>query len=365
MKITFSAAIFTGGPVRLAMTAKSINSLNQQTYPHIQKILVNGDGNNSKINELVSEGVNLEGWDIIDFPIDTFVRKEFYSLHRWPGQAALLRSTGDFFYTMNDDDFLANDFFYRMANLFEKYPEAVTGIGLPASYLHETDEYIFLKNRSGDWNNRPEYESGLDLYRKSYAEIEQYYNPNIGFQFVSKTSMVRDVATTFFSTGGFPNFSWQYVAARGGTVFDPKALMYWGRHSGEEHNDKDFDHCYHGIYKILWKDFVKSNDAFFDKYFPNSTKDKKILKRYFERLFVQYSVSMLLDFLSLGKRLRREKVSYKFQEKEQEANLRFPVFLHLGILAKRPLTTISYLQRALRTSLLLSTGKLPEEEKWT
>jgi hypothetical protein len=163
------------------------------------------------------------------------------------------------------------------------------------------------------------------------------------------------VATSFFSTGGFPNFSWQYIAVLGGTVFDPEALMYWGRHDGEEHNDKDFDHCYHGIYKVLWKEYIDSNNAFFDKFLPNSGSDKKVFESYFDKLFAAYSVSMLFDYLALGKRFRGEKVVRQFNEKAGELN--FPVRMHLGILAKRPIYSFTYALLALKSSFQVSIGR--------
>ncbi len=345
--ITFSAAIFIGGPTRPEITSKSVTSLNNQTYSSLQKILVNGSGYSlSIINSL---GLNLAGWEIVNFPVDTFVRSEVFSLHRWPGQAALRISTGNFFFTMNDDDFLELDFFERMAILFRKYPHAVTGIGLPASYFHESKQIVHRKSRENDWRTRPECESGLDLIKKHLSGKYPFYNPNPGFQFVSKTDLVRDVADTFFSTGGFPEDSFVQVAMRGDTVFDKDAIMYWGRHKGQEHFDKTYDHYWYGIYRRMFDTYINVNSEIASRFLLNPAELQKYLKNYHRKYLVSITLDCISLQLHLGARFRRTKFYNPYAAKS--SGMKFPWILHLSSLLRNPLFVIQNIYLRLRDSI--------------
>ncbi len=348
MSLGFSAAIFTGGPRRLDITAKSIDSLNDQSYKNLQKILVNGGSPPHQTAELISKGVDLDGWTIIDFPIDTYVRTERFSLHRWPGQAALLAATNEFFFTMNDDDHLATDFFERMSVLFEKYPLAVTGMGLPVSYYHDTN--TSEKTRAGfgnpiqgdkshlSWRSRPECEPGIDLVRKIFCEnlgVSYYTNP--GFQLVCRTDLVREVSDTFFSVGGFPdNASPLQVAIRGDTVFDPEALMFWGRHSGQEHFDKDTDHYWLAIYKEMYGSFSKINSTIIKRFLPDNLNDIKKVKQYYRKALVGESLSALLDYFSVSRHKKSNNRSEMSLYKKRPIGARFPFFVHALIVLRNP-----------------------------
>jgi hypothetical protein len=365
MNVSFSAAIFTGGPFRLDITSKSISSLDNQNYGNLQKILVNGDGNELKIPALQRMGHNFSDWTIINFPVDTFERKDIFSLHRWPGQAALQASKNDYFFTMNDDDFLAEDFFERMARLFTKYPGAVTGMGLPVSYIHETGEVIITRPRNCDWRTRPEVESGISHFRKVYSNLGQYYNPNPGFQFVSKTDYVREVKDTFFSTGGFPDHSFQSVLIRGETVFDSKALMYWGRHNGQEHNTKTLDHAFNGIYKELYESVINVNTVIFDRYLPNSRFDKKLYKKYFNEYLVQVSMNQVLGYLSIGSRIRNRNFKSTWEFSEFMEKHRFPILMHLGIFLAHPLFALKQFLLNGKHSIIHSLKLNTDAQKWS
>jgi len=70
---------------------------------------------------------------------------------------------------MNDDDFLANDFFTKIINLLEKYPSAIAGIGLPKLFDYETQEFGKIwQPRDKLGNTRSEFESGYDVVRKIF-----------------------------------------------------------------------------------------------------------------------------------------------------------------------------------------------------
>jgi glycosyltransferase involved in cell wall biosynthesis len=365
MGLSFSAAIFTGGPIRLDITCKSIESLNNQTYDDVQKILVNGDGNSEKIDALKKFGADLSDWEIIDFPIDTYDRNDINSLHRWPGRAALKVSKGDFFFTMNDDDSVSTDFFYRMARLLQKHPEAVTGIGLPVSFIHETGEIIKRRPRHADWRTRPEVEPGIDCFRKIYREYgDPFYNPNPGFQFVCKTDYVRDVQETFFSDGAFPDVSFQSVLIRGETVFDPEALMLWGRHEGQVHNDMEQDHFFNGAYFHTYKLALKVNDAVFDRFLPNSGQDKKLFRTYYNSYLAETSIDFLLDFIGFGRFIRGQKnTTWKF--KSVANGRKFPFGLHLRFLISHPIISSKLLFLKGKTALMIIFAEPPIFQKWS
>lgn len=98
MDALVSAAILSGEVhSRLSYVKKSIDSLNAQSYPYMQKILVNGGNPPHQTELLIKSGLDLQEWTIIDFPIDTMEADKSPS-HKFTGAAALLASSGEFFF---------------------------------------------------------------------------------------------------------------------------------------------------------------------------------------------------------------------------------------------------------------------------
>ncbi len=356
MEIGFTAAVLSGElRNRLDKTAKSINSLNNQTHKNLQKILVNGGSPPHQTQELLASGINLDGWTILDFPIDAMDISAGWSTHRWNGQAALHATEKEFFFAMNDDDFLSSDFFERIAKLFSKYPSAVTGMGLSVSYYHETDEFgtiplldpYDINNGSYvlSWKSRPECEPGIDLVRKTFFIQKYDYNPNSGFQPVCRTDLVRDVAQYFFSEGGHPDYSSYFqMVVRGDTVFDPEALMYWGKHSGQDHFKMRYKHFWFCSYKELFRMASRNNTMVFKRLLPENLSDAKKIKRYFNQILVSASLLAILDRYSVVSRLRGKGYKPSQFKENIPVGVKFPLFRHLLIAFKNPIISIKFLK---------------------
>lgn len=315
---------------------KSIESINNQTYKSLQKILVNG-GNPPHQTELLQHlGADLSGWIIIDFPIDTMEIHRGTSTHKWTGQAALNAASGEYFFSMNDDDFLEIDFFEKIVKLFKKYPSAISGMGVPIYYYYDTDTYGSYKiptDKNG--NIRPEYESGLEVTKKIFFEKSQTYQRVIGFQPVSKTSKLRDVSTTFFSHGFPDTSSYFQLVSRGPAVFDSTALMYWGKHSSQ-HNLRASDrHYWFGSYKEDFTQYSKINCEIFKTYLPSNKSEVKKIKKFYKRLLIFSSLLALNSRFS--HKVNKNELDYKSNENYNGEPVKFPVALHLKIVLGGPI----------------------------
>jgi glycosyltransferase involved in cell wall biosynthesis len=346
MEIGFSAAVLSGGVRdRLGMTSKSINSLNNQTHKNLQKILVNGGSPPHQTQELLALGVNLDGWTILDFPIDTMDISSAGGVHRWNGQAALHASEKEFFFAMNDDDFLAPDFFDRMAIMFKKYPSAVTGMGLKVGYNHVNGEFgkpSHPKNKKG--TVRPEFEPGLEVVREIFFRENLSYGPSLGFQPVCRTNMVLDVAQSFFSDGFYPDCSSFFqMVARGDMVFDSEAFMYWGFHNNNDSRSWDNKIYWYCNHEKIFDTFSRNNILVFKKYLPDNLSDAKKIKSYFLKRVVSYSLFAISDYCSIANFIKGKgkKIS---ANKSNSEGVKFPIFRHLFVILKHPYTLVKVLQ---------------------
>lgn len=333
-KIGFSVAILSGEiRNRIPMTIKSIESINNQSYKNLQKILVNGGSPPHQTAELVDSRVNLDGWKILEFPIDAMDAENNWNMQRWNGLAALHAANKEFFFTMNDDDFISPDFFEKIAFLLNKYPSADTAMGLRVQFDHKSNlsaTPTYPRNKNGD--ARPEFEAGIDVVREIFFRNNLGYGPSLGFQPVCRTNLVREAGPGFFYTGIFPDCSSYFqVVSRGNMVFEKSAIMYWGIHESQDHNKWDNKNYWFALHEKIYMDALKNNLSVFKKYSPNNSHDLKNIKKYFLKRIVSVSLFALTHYFSIEnllKSIRRKRIPEHYN---------FPVTRHLLIILKRPI----------------------------
>jgi glycosyltransferase involved in cell wall biosynthesis len=332
-EIGFSVAILSGEiRNRIPMTIKSIESINNQNYKNLQKILVNGGSPPHQTAELENYGVNLADWTILDFPIDAMDAENNWNMQRWNGLAALHAASKEFFFTMNDDDLISPDFFEKIAFLLKKYPSADTGIGLRVGFDHKTNSPAtptYPKNKNGD--ARPEFEAGIEVIREIFFRNNLGYGPSLGFQPVCRTNLVREAGPGFFYQGIFPDCSSYFqVVSRGDMVFERNAIMYWGIHESQDHNKWHNKNYWFALHEKIFTEALENNLNIFAKYLPNNHSDINNIEKYFLKRIVSTSLFSLTHRFSVLSLLKRKK------SKKLMGNQRFPLFKHLRIILKRP-----------------------------
>lgn len=316
------------------MIEKSLNSINNQSYKNLQKILINGGNPPHQTSRLKSLGVNLSDWEIVDFPTDCMDIQNNWELHRWNGAAALHVASGDFFFALNDDDFLSADFFLRINNLLDLYPNADSAMGLRVTYNHETGEYGEISHPV-DYKGRlrPQCEPGINLIRELFFRNNLAYGPSLGFQPVLRTSLVKELGPDFFYKGFYPDCGPYFqIVCRSDTIFDSQALMYWGIHEGQDHIRWDLNNFWNCKHEKVFSDFKNHNLKIFLDFFPHNYDDARQIKKYFEKRLTAISVFAIstryLNFKSSLNFLTRPKEPLKPQI--------FPLIKHLSIILKRP-----------------------------
>ena len=343
MEISFSAVVLSGEvQSRIPKTVKCINSISDQTYTNIQKILVNGGSPPHQTKDLIVQGANLSGWTIIDFPIDT-MEAHTKGTHRWTGQAALHASAGEYFFSMNDDDFLHKDFFEKMAKLFKKYPTAISGMGLPIVYDYDSNSFGTKPSCRDSKNNpRPEFEAGIEIVRKIFFSARNHYQPGLGFQPVFKTQFMRNVSETIFDSG-FPDFSSYFqVVARGDAVFDSEALMYWGKHSNQHNVRMTNRNYWQPHYAKELKRISKINKSVFKNYLPHNKDDLKRINKFFNQLIILLTLHALKLKIKSGVTLKNKIKLDKNQDNQEFYDKKFPWLNHFFILVTNPFPMIEW-----------------------
>ncbi len=259
--------------------------------------------------------------------------------HKFNGQAALLATKGEYFFSMNDDDFLANDFFAKMVKLFEKYPSAIAGIGQPILFNYETQEYGKIRYpRDKLGNTRPEFESGYDVVRKIFFENHTGYQMNIGFQPIIKTDYAKEVADTLFYDGGFPDTSIYFqVIVRGDFVYDASAKMFWGKHPGQSNLKSSLRHYYQLQYKYDYLLFSKTNCRVYSTFFPEDKKTLRLIKNYFNQNLVYSSLLCINSFFSISSTLKGNgRKSNPYKTNSDFNSTKFPLLKHVFIIFSHP-----------------------------
>ena len=319
------------------MTAKSLICINNQTFPGIQKLFINTGRDISELNFLRAQGALTDDWEIFSFPIPIFDNSLLEASYCIAVKTALANSIGKYFFGMNDDDHLAVDFFERMSNLFTKYPDAISGIGLMNRYFHANSRIVAPPIGSGkglNWKNRPEIEDGINVFRQFYGKRNYYYNPNPGFAYVCRIDKIKEVEKTYLYGAGYPDNSCLIqIVSRGKTVFDPNAHMYWGRHEKQEHLNYDTKHYWDCSYKEHLKRILDINIDFMKKYHPHLVSEQKMLKQYFRIVLIDSSINSFLMYLK-----KRGFVNLRLNTLQEidHGNKKFPIIRHLCIILSHP-----------------------------
>jgi hypothetical protein len=350
----FTVAIFSGGSPRPEMTSKALKSINEQTFPDIEKIFINGGRHESELNYLKNLGVLTSDWFVINFPIPIFDVSLVEAAYCIYVKSALASTSGEFFFGMNDDDHLAEDFFERMDKLFSKHPNAISGIGIMNRYFHSDSRIVPAPHGNDmyqDWRCRPEVEDGINLFREIYLHRNYFYNPNPGFAFVCKTEKIREVESSYLFGAGYPDNSCLIqVVSRGETIFDANAHMYWGRHENQEHFKYDARHYWNCSYKKLFNTIALTNIEFMKIFHPSLSKERKALKRYFKFQLIDSSLDALSTYLARKKLTR---TNSRILPEFNSINKKFPMVKHILILFNSPHYVLKRIQKKLRLKFSL------------
>ena len=284
--------VLTGGPPRPEKTARALKALNDQSFSGIQKILINNARSDEEINHLRANGNLTDDWEVITFETSEYISGDYGSVWRVPGNRALDKAVGQYIFFQSDDDFLANDFFSKMASLFEKYPGAVCAVGLPVYYNWLTNEK-FLKPGRRTWTTRPTIEPGRDLLLKQLADAK--YSNNCLFSYVMETSKVRDVRDSLFETG-FPDHNCLFqVGLRGLVAFDKSAEMYWGVHSGQDNHSWRRENVLRASFGDFYDECMKINFSIMEKFAPDSQAERLAVKKSFNTFLSHRSSQIIFD----------------------------------------------------------------------
>lgn len=348
-KIKFSVAVFSGElRSRIEMTAKCINSINFQEHKSLQKILVNGNSPPHQTGLLKSMDVDLSDWEIIDFPVDCMDMEDSGKVHKFLGAAALHVVTGDFFFALNDDDFIASDFFSRIANKLSQYPDAGAAIGLRVEYNHATEEFGPRAHPTNSFGlPRPEYENGLNVVRELFFKGNLSYGPSLGFQPVLKTELIKTIGSDFFYKGFYPDHAPYFqIVSRTNMVFDKFAEMYWGLHPSQDHSKWDSRIFWNCDHEGVFNSFMKENFRIFRENLPRNKVDLRNLEIFYSKKIASYSL-----FSISSRYFNKDSQFYKFR-KNSHSNFKFPLFKHLKIMIKRPIITIWLILEVLRIKFL-------------
>jgi hypothetical protein len=224
-----------------------------------------------------------------------------------------------------------------MSNLFKKYPDAISGIGLMNGYFHADSRIAVPPIGSGkgpNWKTRPEIEDGINVFRQIYGKRNHHYSPNPGFAYVCRIDKIKEVEKTYFYGAGYPDNSCLIqVVSRGKTVFDPDAHMYWGRHEKQEHFNSDTKHYWDCYYKEHFNRIIRINIDFMKKYHPQLIAEQKMLKRYFKIILINASINCLYAYLK-----NRGFVYLRLNtlQDTDQGNKKFPIIRHLCIILSNP-----------------------------
>lgn len=262
----FSAAIFTGGPKRPELTARAIDSINNQTFGDIQKILVNNGRSTTEIHQIFGQTLQpnrISEWTIVGVEQNTYIPEDPRSVYNIPGQLLLRNLNSYFTWMQNDDDYIGIDFFERMYANSILSDDIVMCSGVPYKSLHNSKEIVPPDPRC--FHGRPLIESGQKLFNKVIILGDGNYDFNPGFASVIKTDLLRRAGIDFFCGGLMEYPSILQIASAGKVIFDREARMFLGTHPDQQRIDwtrqhiltgnlyrdmrKKMKHSYHGAKK--------------------------------------------------------------------------------------------------------------------
>jgi hypothetical protein len=331
------------------MTTRCINSINSQSYKNLQKILVNAGSPPHQTQDLKLNGAKLDDWIILEFPIDCMDMEDSWQSQRWNGKAALHITNGNYFFALNDDDFLSNDFFSKIAKNLLIYPDAGAAIGLRVEFNHSTEQFGMKTLPLDSYGNpRPIYESGLNVVRELFFKNNLAYGPSLGFQPVLKTELIKEIGPNFFYKGFYPDHaSYFQIVSRTNIIFDYSAEMYWGIHEDQDHNKWDEKIYWKCNHENVFKSFMNENYKIFKVHHPENSIDLRNLRKYYKTKIVSYS---LFAITSRYKNLK--KLAPNIKKSKSPHDLKFPLFKHLRVLVKRPIILFQIIVKVFYRKLL-------------
>ena len=240
--LTISVIIVTHSDSNFPKFKKVLYCLQKQTYMNLEIVVV-GNGVSSMIHEYLCDWEKKQANAIyLPFKSNAWSNDDHSVIGRLRYQVGIEKSTGDLIFCQSDDDFLAPDFFSRMARLFLDNPLCITAIGLPGSYYW--DENRIEITQDGTWKERPKYMDGRQLVLRWIKDTG--FHPNPGFCFVVRRELFDTMGEEIWY--GYDTSVLLSLVPQGITGFDPDALMYWGRHSEQAHFELNQQHYLNLVY---------------------------------------------------------------------------------------------------------------------
>jgi hypothetical protein len=282
---------------RAEMIRHTLGTLLCQTYANLELVVVlNGATEEVRnvVNEYQAISSNLRA---ISFPVNVYDLFDWTLQLRYVYRAGFEATTGEYVFFQSDDDFVAGDFFSRMARLFIDNPDCTTAIGLPQS--HYWADRRIVPPSPGTWMDRPTYIDGREAALSCLADPHEFM-PNPGFSYVMRRDEVAK-AKGFWE--GFELTHLTQVVPFGVTGFDAHAGMFWGRGS---HQGNAFGHSLpFSSRKNLYLHWLQCNKTeringeimWEENFGPDSTKD---LSRLLRRREDEIAVEILAESLARG-----------------------------------------------------------------
>lgn len=207
---------------RPKMLENSLQSLISQSYKDLEVVLVL-NGATTEVRQVAEMlGPKIRNFTVVSFPINVFSIENLPIVFRYVYRAGFDASSGEYVFFQSDDDFVADDFFARMAKLFIDNQSCTTAIGMPHSYYWAEDEVV--PPDPGPWEQRATYMDGPTAAYSSMSVSGFTQNP--GFSYVMRRDAIMK-AKDFW--GGWELTQLAQVVPFGVAGFDRKAIMYWGR----------------------------------------------------------------------------------------------------------------------------------------
>ena len=212
---------------RPAFLRQSASALLEQTYEHIEVILIN-NGATEETREVLHE---FESKDkrvrLLHFKENQYKPWDPHRMIDVCFNSALEMSTGDYIWHQDDDDFIAEDYIEKMVTLFQGNGNCTSAAGLVALIDGQGD--IMANENPRGSNYRPRYMPGHILALEALRGSSVMYGyPGQIFSFK------RDALLKY---GGFHRSYESHqlygIMPFGITGFDETAYFYWRRHEGQ------------------------------------------------------------------------------------------------------------------------------------
>lgn len=208
---------------------KVLHELKFQTYKNIEIIIV-GNNITNNMNSFLNSWKNENKLNkYINFNENVSDYLDHSKIGRLRYQKGVDISNGELIYFQSDDDLLSYDYFERIVRLFNLNSECVSAIG------NTSGEYYWKENKfvepliNKNFNKIRFLDGKKAIFNFFYKK--PYHNPNPGFCYVFKKSLLNKVGDKIWY--GYDFSILLSIVSQGVTGTDPKASMYWGRHSSK------------------------------------------------------------------------------------------------------------------------------------